>query len=126
MRPNIIILIFALILLPNLVSAFLISDQGTDVTDVATGNLTALANLTINIYDSATGGNLIFEQNFSDTIVNGSWNVMINPDLEYGKSYYKDYQINGEDLDFDGNERLEFQSSIGGINNVSFINFSLI
>ena len=51
---------------------------------------------------------------------------MINPSLEYGKSYWKDYQINGEDLDFDGNERLEFQSSVGEINNVSFINFSLI
>ena len=121
-----LIFIFSLILLPNFVSAFLISDQGTNVMDVATGNLTALANLTISIYDNTTGGNLIFEQNFSDVIANGSWNVMINPNLEYGISYYKDYQINGEDLYFDGNERLEFQSSVGEINNVSFINFSLI
>ena len=51
---------------------------------------------------------------------------MINPNLEYGISYYKDYKINSEDLDFDGNERLEFQSSVGEINNVSFINFSLV
>ena len=115
-----------IVILPNFVSAFLISDQGTNVREVATGNLTALANLTISIYDNATGGNLIFEQNFSDTIANGSWNVMIDPDLEYGINYYKDYQINGEDMDFDGNERLGFQSSVGKINNVSFINFSLI
>ena len=122
------ILLFVLIfgILPNIVSAFLISDQGTNVLEIATGNLTALANLTISIYDSSTGGNLIFEQNSSNAIVNGSWNVMINPNLEYGKSYWKDYQINGEDLDFDGNERLELQSSIGKINNISFINFSLI
>jgi len=88
-------------------------------------NLTTSANLTISIYDNLTGGDLIFEQNFTDAIANGSWNVMIDPSLEYGISYYKDYKINGEDLDFDGNERLEFQSPLGLINNVSFINFSL-
>ncbi|MFH1237910.1 MAG: hypothetical protein V1491_00530 [archaeon] len=126
MKSKIILLIFALVIFPNIVSAFLISDQGTNVREVTTGNLTELANLTISIYDDPIGGNLIFQQNFSDAIVNGSWNVMINPSLEYGKSYWKDYAINGEDLDFDGNERLEFQSSVGGINNVSFINFSLI
>ena len=126
MKSNLFLSIIALIILSSLSSAFLISDQGTDVKNVSTGNLTALANLTIDIYDNATGGTLVFEQNFSNTIVNGSWNVMINPDLEYGKSYYKDYQINGEDLDFDGNERLEFQSFVGNINNVSFINFSLL
>ena len=106
MKNKILLLIIVLSILPNIVSAFLISDQGTNVREVATGNLTALANLTISIYDSATGGNLIFEQNSSNAIANGSWNVMINPNLEYGKSYWKDYQINGEDLDFDGNERL--------------------
>ncbi|MEK6833509.1 MAG: hypothetical protein AABY32_05680 [Nanoarchaeota archaeon] len=126
MKNKILLLILILGILPNIVSAFLISDQGTNVREVATGNLTALANLTISIYDNATGGNLIFEQNSSNAIANGSWNVMINPNLEYGKSYWKDYKINGEDLDFDGNERLEIQSSVGKINNVSFINFSLI
>jgi hypothetical protein len=119
-------LIFAWIFLSNFASAFLISDQGTDVKDVTTGDLIVLANLTILIYDNLTSGTLIFGQNFTDAIVNGSWNIMTDPSLEYGKSYYKDYQINGEDLDFDGNERLEFQSSVGDINNVSFINFSLI
>ncbi|MEK6875601.1 MAG: hypothetical protein AABX30_02865, partial [Nanoarchaeota archaeon] len=126
MRSKFIIWICILIIFPNIVSAFLISDQGTNVKEVATGNLTALANLTISMYDNSTGGTLIFEQNFSNTIANGSWNVMIDPNIQYGKSYWKDYKINGEDLDFDGNERLEFQSSAGKINNISFINFSLI
>ncbi|MFH1451559.1 MAG: hypothetical protein ABIF88_00090 [archaeon] len=126
MKNKLAILFLISIFLPQLASAFLISDQGTNVMEVATGNLTTLANLTISIYDDSTGGNLIFEQNFSDIIANGSWNVMINPNLEYGKSYWKDYKINGEDLNFDGNERLEFQSSIGKMNNISFINFSLI
>src|SRR3989344_9130621 len=121
-----IISIIFFLFFPNLISAFLISDQGTNVKEVTTGNLTVLANLTISIYDNSTGGNLIFEQNISNAIANGSWNVMINPNLEYGKSYWKDYKINSEDLDFDGDERLELQSSVGKINNVSFINFSLI
>ena len=126
MKFKIILFLFALIFSLNLVSGFLISDQGTNVINLTSGNLTILANLTISIYDNVTGGNLVFEQNFSDGIANGSWNVMIDPTLEYGISYYKDYKINNEDLDFDGNERLEFQSSVGEINNVSFINFSII
>jgi len=126
MKNKILLLLLMLGMLPNFASAFLISDQGTNVREVATGNLTVSANLTIDIYDSLTGGTLIFEKNFSNAIANGSWNLMINPALEYGKSYWKDYQINGEDLDFDGLERLELQSSIGKINNISFINFSLI
>jgi hypothetical protein len=104
----------------------LLSDQGTDVKEVATGNLVNLSDLTIFIYDDPTGGNLIFSQTFPSAVVNGSWNVMINPNLEFGKIYYKDYKINNDDLDFDGNERLSFQSPLGMINNVSFINFSLI
>src|SRR3989344_5536527 len=125
MRGNVILLVFV-ILFTSITSAFLISDQGTNVRETATGNLLALGNVTIEIYDNTTAGNLVFSQEFNESIVNGSWNVMINPDLKYGISYWKNYQINGEDLDFDGNERLEFQSSIGKINNISFINFSLI
>jgi len=126
MKNKILLLIIVLGILSNVVSAFLISDQGTELREVATGNLTRLANLTIEIYDGSVGGNLIFNQSFSNAIANGSWNLMISPGLEYGKSYWKDYKINGEDLDFDGNERLELQSSVGKINNISFINLSLI
>ena len=113
-------------LILDISSAVLLSDQGTDVREITTGNLTNSGNLTIEIYDSSASGTLIFNQNFSNIIANGSWNVMISPSLEYGKSYWKDYKINNEDLDFDGNERLEFQSPLGLINNISFINFSLI
>ena len=88
MRNKIILLILVFLISQSFVSAFLISDQGTNVREVATGNLTASANLTISIYDNLTGGNLNFEQNFSDAIVNGSWNVMVGPDLEYGKNLH--------------------------------------
>ena len=110
----------------NFVSAFLISDLGADVKEISTGNLLDLGNLTVLVYDSQTEGNLVYNSTFSSAILNGSWNIVINPDLQYGKNYWKDYMINNEDLDFDGSERLEFQSSIGKINNISFINFSLI
>ena len=117
---------FALVLfLSGSVSAFLISDQGTNVKNL-TGSLLESGNLTIAVYDDITAGNLVFSSNTQGAIVNGSWNLMMNPSLQYGISYWKDYEINGEDVDFDGNERMEFQSPVGYINNISFINFSLI
>src|SRR4030067_830885 len=131
LKINLIITIVlsALIILPGLVSAaspVLLSDQGTEARDKSTGELLSSGNLTITIYDAATDGNLIFNQNFTDAIVNGSWNIIMSPTLEFGEIYWKDYAINGQDLDFDGSERLNFQSPLGLINNVSFINFSLI
>lgn len=121
-----IIAIIVMIFMFNSISAVLISDQGTNVKEITTGNLLSYGNLTIEIYDDASSGNLIFNQEIENGVVNGSWNLIINPNLEYGKSYWKDYKINGEDVDFDGSERLEFQSPLGLINNVSFINFSMI
>src|SRR3989344_8409222 len=107
------------------VSGHLISDQGTSVRN-STGGLLENGNLTIYIYDASSSGNTIFSSTTQNAIVNGSWNLMINPTLQYGISYWKDYEINGEDLDFDGNERIEFQSPLGYINNISFVNLSLI
>ncbi|MEK6850725.1 MAG: hypothetical protein AABX85_04070, partial [Nanoarchaeota archaeon] len=104
----------------------LISDQGTDVKSKSTGGLLSIGNLTILIYNDPTAGNIIFNQTITDAITNGSWNLMISPNLEFGNMYWKDYAINGQDLDFDENERLNFQSSLGLINNISFINFSFI
>ncbi|MCX8158888.1 MAG: YfhO family protein [Candidatus Pacearchaeota archaeon] len=126
MKNKIIISLIGCIMLFSLTSAFLISDQGTSVREKSTGNLLSNGKLTILIYDSAENGNLIFEQEIENAIINGSWNLVINPNLEYGKKYWKDYKINEEDVDFDGNERIEFQSSAGRINDISFINFSLI
>ncbi|MDP2947823.1 MAG: hypothetical protein Q8N88_06935, partial [Nanoarchaeota archaeon] len=94
--------------------------------EIVTGDLLSLGNLTIIIYDSPSAGNLVYNQTFPDAIINGSWNLMIMPNLKFGNNYWKDYEINGENLDFDGNERIEFQSSLGLINDASYINFSLI
>ncbi len=128
LKINLIILVvlFTLTIMPNLASAVLLSDQGTEVKDKSTGELLSVGDLTISIYDSSIDGNLIFSETFPDAIVNGSWNIIMSPTLEFGKIYWKDYSINDQDLDFDGNERLNFQSPLGVINNISFINFSLI
>ena len=83
-----------------------LSDQGSGVTTIATGELVDEGDLTVAIYDSLTGGTLIYSETFSNVIDDGSWNVMLGEDtsnllsLEYGKKYFKDYTINGEDVSF--------------------------
>ena len=109
----------------SLAANFYLADHGTNVR-TSSGNLLESGNLTIEIWDSPTGGNKIYGNNFTDAIKNGSWNVRMLLSLEYGNLYYKDYKINGEDLNFNNNERLAFSSPLGLINDVSLINFSLI
>lgn len=114
-----------------------LSDQGTSVTVKSTGNLLPLGNLTIEIYDALTGGTLVYNETFTDAIVNGSWNVMLGEDslnplsLEFGKVYYRDYKINGDDVDFtngtgDTVERQFFYSPLGDVNTSEIANDSII
>jgi hypothetical protein len=121
---SIIILLFLVAGLPFGYSA-IFYDQGTDVVN-STGASLNSGTIEIYIYDASSGGNLIYNENFTNNITNGSWNIKIEPDLEYGKIYYKDYVIEGDNLNFSGDDRIEFQSPFGVINNGSFINFSLI
>ena len=109
------------LILTSLVSASLnvqLSDQGTGVSnsngDAISGDLAVL------IYDNETNGNLIYNETFSGAIRNGSWNVMLGASsvdlpLEFGKVYYKDYLIAGEDASFDSLDRQAFYSSLGDI-----------
>ncbi|MFC1666163.1 hypothetical protein ACFLZF_00405 [Nanoarchaeota archaeon] len=121
-----VFLVLTLFLFENVLAVtILLSDQGSEVKN-STGGLLESGDLTITIYDDPTGGNLIYDNTFNGAIINGSWNLQISTELEYGKSYWKDYAINGDNLNFSGAERLEFHSPLGLINNVSFINFSLI
>src|SRR3989344_864241 len=120
-------LIFALVMIfiASNISAVLLSDQGTTVKN-STGSLLSTGNLTIEIYSASSGGTLILNQTFTDAIINGSWNLMFNASLEYGERYWKNYKINGEDVNFDGNDRIEFQSPLGVINNASYLNTSVV
>ncbi|MEM4397677.1 MAG: hypothetical protein QW757_03590 [Candidatus Woesearchaeota archaeon] len=85
----------------------------------------------IYIYDSPTGGTLIYDSgtDFNNAIQNGRYDILLGSitplTLEYGKLYYLDMSINGEDLDFNGSERQVFQSSVGKIKG-NYINNSVI
>ena len=128
MRTKFLFSIFFVLLFIPFSSALVsvrLADHGTDVRN-STNALVDGGNISIFIYDNETGGVEIFNQTFNGGIVNGSWNVILVADMEYGKTYWKDYSVNGEDLDFSGNERLEFHSPLGYINNETFFNFSLI
>ena len=100
-------------------------DQGSGVT--ANGSALPSGDITVSIWTAATGGTVIYNTTFSGDIANGSWAIQLTVDgLEYGTTYYKDYAINGVDLDFDGDERLSFTSPLGLINNQSFVNGSSV
>ena len=108
-RINITISVLAFVLFLNLASAALnvsLSDHGSDIRNKSSGALLTSGNLRVEIYDASSGGNLIYNETFTDAIANGSWNVMLgentsNPlSLEFGKTYYKDYIINGENVNF--------------------------
>jgi len=83
-----------------------LSNQGTEVRTKATGDLLALGDLGVTVWDSLSGGNLIYNETFVNGIVNGSWNVMLGEDssnplpLEFGRIYYYDYEIDGSDVNF--------------------------
>lgn len=123
---NLILLLMTVFLLQGVLAVdVLLSDQGSDV-QYLNGTTLESGDLNIQIYDSESGGSLLYNNTFSNSITNGSWNVQISVELEFGEFYWKDYAINGDDLDFDGAERIRFQSPLGLINNASFFNFSLI
>jgi len=129
MKFKLLIIFFLCIFLLGLASASLnvsLSDQGTNTRYKINGSLVNNVDLEVSIFDSLTGGNLIYNETFLLAVKNGSWNVMLgenssNPlQLEFGKKYYKDYKINSEDLDFTdfqgaAVERQFFYSPLGDI-----------
>ncbi|MEK6819773.1 MAG: hypothetical protein AABY03_01070, partial [Nanoarchaeota archaeon] len=119
--------VILLFLSMNFISASLnveLSDQGSNVRTKSTGDLLTSGNLIVSIYDDATAGNLIYSETFTNAISNGTWNVMVGEGtslpLEFGKQYWRDYSINGEDVDFtlynlSAVERRMFFSPLGDI-----------
>src|SRR3989338_2066976 len=81
-------------------------------------------NLTVEIYDAATGGNLIYNSSggFENNVSNGKVDILLGDDtsgyelnLTYGTTYYMKLTINGTEMDFNGLERQKFQSQVGNI-----------
>jgi hypothetical protein len=100
------VLIIFLILSVSATAVVSLSNHGTNVKTIATGELLESGNLSISIWDSLNGGNLIYNETFLGVIINGSWSVMLGENssnpllLEYGEIYYYDYQVQGSDIDF--------------------------
>src|SRR3989344_8561612 len=81
-------------------------------------------NISIEIYDDASAGNLIYNSSdaFLDNITNGKVDIILGDpssgvdlNLTYGAAYYIDLIVNNNDIDFNGIERQIFQSSVGNI-----------
>jgi hypothetical protein len=137
---EIIVPILALIFLISIASAALnvsLADHGSNIRNKSSGELLNSADLRVEIYDAASGGDLIYNETFSSTIVNGSWNIMLGENsstplsLEFGRIYYKDYIINGENVNFtnltgDNVDRQFFYSPLGDINVSYIVNSSWI
>jgi hypothetical protein len=127
MKYKVFIIGLSFLLLLNFVSATIsieLADQGSGVKTKSTGLLLTLGNLSVYIYDAATEGTLIYAENFTNAISNGSWNVILGENLsnklnlEFNRKYFKNYKINDEDVNFTFNngtvtDRKGFYSSIG-------------
>ena len=110
----------------------ILSDQGTNVKYQTNSSLVSDADLNVSVWDAATGGNLIYNETFSNAVQDGAWNVMLGAGsysmtLNYNQVYYRDYQINGEDIDFINDsgsvvERQEFQAAVGNLSQAAWAN----
>ena len=112
-----------------------LSDQGTGVRVRSTGATLSSGDITISIYDDIINGTLIYSETFVGGITSGRWNVMLGEDptnplnLIYGKKYYRDYAIDGVDVDFRdylGNtvEMQFFYSPLGSLSDSKIVGFT--
>ena len=116
--------VIALLILLSSVSGanVILSDQGSDV--YFNDELVNNGDITVEIWDTSTGGTCIYNQTFQNNITAGNWNVVLGEltplNLTFGTRYYKDYEIDGSDLDFTNMsggaiERKAFDSPLGTI-----------
>lgn len=91
----------------------------------STGSLVLNETVNVTIWDKLSGGNVIYQETFSNRVINGSFSATLgsngNLNLFQNTEYYYDFSINGTDYDFYSNagaqvERLRFTSPVGQIN----------
>lgn len=89
-------------------------------------NFTGIGNITFTIWNQSTSGSSVYNSgtDYNGAISNGRYDILIGDganqlSLEYGRTYYLDISINGQDLDFNGNERQMFQSNTGNITSLT-------
>jgi len=86
------------------------------------GNNFGAGDVVVEIYDAASGGNLIYNStnDFLRNVSNGQIDIMLGSgvqqlNLAYGSDYYMEVYLNRTDLDFQGQERQRFQAGIGNV-----------
>ncbi|MDO8639969.1 MAG: hypothetical protein Q7R33_00320, partial [Nitrosarchaeum sp.] len=99
----------------------------------SSGQLLSTGDVRVYIYDANSGGNTVYDSlsDFNGTISNGSFDILlgsgsVNLDLNYGQYYYLDFSINGEDLDFNGNDRKQFESVQGAVRSSSILDGTIV
>ncbi len=123
MKKRIITFLFV-VLIVTLLSLFVgaqdyLALQGS-VSGAATGNVT------VEIYDAASSGNLIYNstKDFWGQVNNSRYDILLgnssNPlSLKYGTHYYMNIIINEKDMNFNDSDRQVFQSPVGNISMTS-------
>lgn len=108
----------------------LIADAGKITTS---GTLLPEGNLTIIIYDAATGGNAVYNENFSNNITDGYFDIIlgnhdVDLNLEPGITYYKEMYVNEQLITWDTGNRIPFNFPLlnGSISNGSDAHFGYI
>ena len=101
-----IALFILLVIIPLNVIGTALYDYGYNAKN--NGVIVTHGNLTLQIYSSATGGIQLYSNTFTNAIQNGKWNVSFAATLNYSQVYYKDYKINGQDINFSGADRIAF------------------
>jgi len=97
----------------------------------STGSDLTSGNLTVEVWDSLSGGSLIFNStdSYKGNITNGRYDVMLGEyntlNLNYGQNYYMGIVINLEELSFNGVSRRIFQPSVGMINS-TYLNLTTL
>jgi len=126
-------LVFGALLSVSLVSALSVFEPfGLSVARFPNGTLYTLANVTVQIYPDNSGGSTIYEENFTNRLINGTFAVVLgqNSTIEtyMNKNYFYDLKINGVDQNFTNNtggknDRLPFTASRGWVN-ASYVNIT--
>ena len=87
-------------------------------------------NITIEVWDSVSGGVLVYNStdDFIGNITSGKVDIMIGSgsiplNLSYGTNYFMEIYINNNDINFSGFDRQEFTSTIGNVSSER-VNFS--
>ncbi|MBI2105316.1 hypothetical protein HYT56_00590 [Candidatus Woesearchaeota archaeon] len=122
MDKRFLIFIIALLSIPIVLAEIDLMSFEANLFDSAGDPLNG--NISIEVWDALTSGNLIYNSSngFDDNITNGKVDIILGSDssgyelnLTYGTTYYMEIYANGNDIDFNGLERQEFQASTGNI-----------